>query len=237
MSDPADTNELGQPLGQTLGGWTPRPYPLRRPMEGRTCRLEPANVDTHAGELFTAFRDDTTGRNWTYLPYGPFATNDAFAGWMQEFCLGDDPLFFAVVGNATGRASGLASFLRIAPPHGVIEVGHIHFSPELQQTVAATEAMYLMMRRAFDELGYRRYEWKCDSLNTGSRRAAERLGFSYEGTFRQAAVVKDRNRDTAWFSILDTEWPARKRAFETWLDPANFGADGRQRRSLATIKA
>jgi RimJ/RimL family protein N-acetyltransferase len=148
----------------------------------------------------------------------------------------DDPVFFAIHGLQTGRWAGVASYLRITPEAGSIEVGHINLSPELQRTRAATEAMYLMMGRAF-EAGYRRYEWKCNALNLGSRRAAQRLGLSYEGVFRQAAVIKGRNRDTAWFAAIDGEWPALKAAFETWLDPANFDDSGRQRRSLAVLTA
>lgn len=143
----------------------------------------------------------------------------------------DDPLFYAIVDN-TGKATGVAAYMRIDPSNGVIEVGHLNFSPALQRTAAATEAMYLMMRRAFDELGYRRYEWKCDSLNAPSRRAAERLGFGFEGEFRQAIVYKERNRDTTWYSIVDAEWPARKKAFEGWLASGNFDSAGHQRRSL-----
>jgi len=168
---------------------------------------------------------------WTYLFSGPFATEAAYHQWLAAREHSEDPLFFAVVDGATGRATGLASYLRIDPPHGVIEVGHIAFSPPLQRTPAATEAMHLMMKNVFD-LGYRRYEWKCDSLNAPSRRAAERLGFRFEGIFRQAVVYKGRNRDTAWYSIIDAEWPALKTAFERWLDPANFDAGGRQQSSL-----
>jgi RimJ/RimL family protein N-acetyltransferase len=229
-------DDLGPPIGPRVEGWTPRPVPPRTPIEGRTCRIEPVGVERHAGELDAAFRADTTGRGWRYLPYGPFADADAFADWLQSACLGHDPLFFAITPNATARTAGLASYLRIDPPNGVIEIGHIHFAPELARTPAATEALYLMLRRVFDELGYRRCEWKCDALNDASRRAAERLGFSYEGSFRQAAVVKGRNRDTAWYALLDHEWPAAKRAFEAWLDPASFDAEGRQRRRLADFR-
>ena len=154
---------------------------------------------------------------------------------MMKTCLDDDPLFHAVVDRANGRATGVASYLRIEERAGVIEVGHINYAPPLQRTPASTEAMYLMMRRVFDELGYRRYEWKCDALNAPSRAAARRLGFRFEGIFRQATVYKGRNRDTAWFSVLDSEWPALKAAFERWLSPENFDEDGRQRQSLASL--
>jgi RimJ/RimL family protein N-acetyltransferase len=185
----------------------------------------------HAEELFEANGLDTENRNWTYLPYGPFASLNEYREWMHMQCTGDDPLFHAVVDAASGLAVGVASYLRITPASGFIEVGHINFSPRLQKTPAATEAMYLMMARAF-ALGYRRYEWKCDALNQPSCAAARRLGFSYEGIFRQATIYKGRNRDTAWFSILDSEWPAMKAAFESWLTPDNFDDNGRQRKKL-----
>jgi RimJ/RimL family protein N-acetyltransferase len=199
-------------------------------MAGRYCRLEPID-ERFAGDLQAAASDDPDGRTWTYLPYGPFATEGDYRRWLVATCLGDDPLFFAVVDAATGTAVGQASYLNIKPGQGSIEVGHLHFSPRLQRTRAATEAMYLMMRRAF-ELGYRRYEWKCDALNTPSRAAAERLGFAYEGIFRQATVNKGRNRDTAWYAAIDSEWPALSAAFEAWLAPENFDDAGRQRSSL-----
>jgi RimJ/RimL family protein N-acetyltransferase len=205
-------------------------------MEGRYCRIEPIDPDRHAADLHAANMGDTENRIWTYLPYGPFDSLDGYRAWLSAQCLGEDPLFHAVVDRRTGTAAGVASYLRIDPPVGVIEVGHINFSPRLQRTLAATEMMYLMMRRVFDELGYRRYEWKCDALNAGSRTAAERLGFRFEGVFRQATIYKGRNRDSAWYSIIDGEWPALKRAFEQWLDPANFDAAGRQHRRLSHLK-
>jgi RimJ/RimL family protein N-acetyltransferase len=201
-------------------------------MVGRLCRLEPLDAAKHAAALHEAHALDREGRNWTYLPYGPFASAAEYAAWVESVQAREDPLFFAIVEAASERPVGVASYLRIDPAMGVIEVGHLAFSPALQKKPAATEAMYLMMRRAFEELGYRRYEWKCDSWNAPSCRAAERLGFRYEGTFRQAVVMKGRNRDNAWFSILDGEWPALKQAFEAWLDPANFEATGTQRRRL-----
>jgi RimJ/RimL family protein N-acetyltransferase len=200
-------------------------------MVGRDCRMEPLDPARHAPALYDAFRLDTAGVDWTYLPYGPFDDAGAFRTWLDGIAVGDDPLFYTVVDDAD-KAVGVASYLRIFPDIGSIEVGHIHYSPLLQRSRAATEVMYLMMRRAFDELGYRRYEWKCDSLNAPSRRAADRLGFVYEGTFRQATIYKGRNRDTAWYSIIDTEWPAVRRAFEAWLHPANFDASGAQRTQL-----
>jgi RimJ/RimL family protein N-acetyltransferase len=206
-------------------------------MVGRLARLEPLDAAAHADALFTANAADADGRMWTYLPYGPFESAAAYRKWVEWAQAGDDPQFYAIVERATGRPLGVASYLRIDPAMGVIEVGHLAFSPALQRTALATEAMYLMARRAFDELGYRRYEWKCDSLNRPSRAAAERLGFVYEGTFRQAVVMKRRNRDTAWFAITDAEWPALRAGFEAWLLPENFDAAGRQRRALAACIA
>ncbi len=225
------------PLGEPLPGWTTRPAPPRSALEGRFCRVEPLDPEVHAGDLFAAYTADPAGRSWAYLPYGPFASLADFRAWMDATCLGEDPLFHAVIDKAGGKAMGVASYLRIAPAIGSIEVGHIHYAPALQSTLAATEAMFLMMARVFEELGYRRYEWKCNALNAASRRAAERLGFTFEGVFRQATVVKGRNRDTAWYSLLDKEWPDAKAAFETWLAPDNFDAEGRQVRSLADTRA
>ncbi|WP_236545277.1 GNAT family N-acetyltransferase [Tropicimonas marinistellae] len=237
MTDRASrTNALGQPIGWPVDGDFPRPRPHKTPMDGRFCRLEPADPGRHAADLHAAFSEDRDGRIWTYLPYGPFDTAAALRAWMDATCLGDDPLFYVVRDAAEGRCLGVASYLRITPDAGSIEVGHINFAPALQRTAAATEAMYLMMAHAMEALGYRRYEWKCDALNAGSRAAAERLGFTYEGTFRQATHYKGRNRDTAWFAITDDEWPPLQRAFRGWLAPENFAADGTQRQSLAVFR-
>lgn len=225
-------NPLGQPVGRPLPDWRPAARPPREPMTGRFCRVEPLEPARHAADLWAANALDARGANWTYLPYGPFPTEADYRAWMDATCLGADPLFHAIVDLATGRAVGVASYLRIFPAEGSIEVGHLAYSPLLQRRPAATEAMYLLMRRAF-ALGYRRYEWKCDALNAPSRAAAERLGFRFEGIFRQAVVIKHRNRDTAWFSILDGEWPAVRAEFERWLAPDNFDATGTQRTPLA----
>jgi RimJ/RimL family protein N-acetyltransferase len=206
-------------------------------MQGRLCRLAPLDAATHASALFDAHSADREGRNWTYLPYGPFASAAEYTRWVEWAEAQEDPQFFAIVEAASGRPVGTGSYLRIEPAMGVIEVGHLAFSPALQRTPAATEAMYLMMRRVFDELGYRRYEWKCDSLNAPSVAAAKRLGFTFEGTFRQMHVVKGRNRDTTWLSIIDGEWPAVKQALEGWLAPANFDAADAQRRRLGELMA
>jgi RimJ/RimL family protein N-acetyltransferase len=227
-------NHLGQRIGLPLPDWRPPLAPPRAPMTGRWCRLEPLDPERHAAALFEADAADSDGRCWTYLTYGPFRDLWSYRAWLIADCLGNDPLFFAVVDTADGRPAGLVSYLRIAPTAGSIEVGHIHYSPRLQRTPAATEAMYLMMQWAF-EAGYRRYEWKCDALNSASRAAAQRLGFSFEGIFRQATVYKARSRDTAWYAVIDTEWPALRQAFETWLDPVNFDSSSHQRTRLTEL--
>ena len=197
--------------------------------------VEPVDPDRHAADLHAANSLDSNGRNWTYLSRDGFADLEAYRDWLVTMTQADDPVLHAIVDASTGKAVGVAAYMRIDPEMGAIEVGNLNFSPLLQRTRLATEAMFLMMRRAFDELGYRRYEWKCDSLNAPSRRAAERLGFSFEGIFRQAIVYKGRNRDTAWFSIVDREWPALRGAFEQWLSTTNFDESGRQRRRLADL--
>jgi RimJ/RimL family protein N-acetyltransferase len=221
----------GQPVGKAVPGWTPRATPDRATLVGSSCRLEQLDPDRHAEPLFAADRLDARGESWTYLSYGPFADLAAYRKWVEQVSSREDPRFYAIL-DAAGVAVGVASLLRIDPEMGSMEVGHLHFSPALQRSRAATEAQYLLMRHAFDDLGYRRYEWKCDALNAPSRAAAERLGFRHEGVFRQAAVVKGRNRDTAWYSIVDTEWPAVRERLTTWLASENFDAQGRQRRSL-----
>lgn len=228
------TNALGQPVGAEVPGWSPRAAPPRTPMTGRLCRLEPLSV-AHAAALHEANALDRGQGNWTYLPYGPFDSVDAYGAWVGKVAAGDDPLFFTIL-DAKARPVGVASLMRIDRANGVIEIGHLNFSPLMQRTPVATEAIFLMLKRSFDELGYRRCEWKCDSLNLPSRAAAERFGFTYEGLFRQAVIYKGRNRDTAWYSITDAEWPAIRAAYEAWLAPANFDAEGRQRRKLADFR-
>ena len=229
-------NSLGQPIGHPLPDWRPPPRPPRAPIAGRYCTVAPLDPEAHAADLHRANALDPSGRAWTYMSYGPFASLDAYQDWMRGVCARDDPLFHAIIDAATAKAVGVASYLRIDPAAGSIEVGHLLYSPLLQRTRAATEAMYLMMKRAFD-LGYRRYEWKCDALNAPSRAAAQRLGFSYEGVFRQATVYKGRNRDTAWLSVIDREWPELEQAYARWLAPANFDANGKQRLRLADLTA
>lgn len=223
---------LGQPIGFAVEGWQACPSPPRSIIEGSRCRIEPYNPDHHNQALYEAFVKDENHANWTYLPYGPFDDFESFDAWARNTCQGDDPLFHTIIDKTSEKPLGIVSYLRITPEQGVIEVGHIHFSPLLQRTTLATEAMFLMMKRVFDELGYRRYEWKCDALNAPSCKAAKRLGFSYEGTFRQAIMYKGRNRDTAWFAVIDQDWPAIKAGFEQWLDADNFDNDGAQKQSL-----
>jgi RimJ/RimL family protein N-acetyltransferase len=229
-----DVNALGQPIGFLIPDWKPPGFPSREPMDGRFCRLEPLRPELHAAALHEANAADAEGRMWTYLPYGPFATFENYRRWIDDMSKRSDPMFFAIIDRTHGKPVGVAGFLRMDAAAGSIEVGHLAFSPLLQRTIAATEAMFLMMERAFS-LGYRRYEWKCDALNAPSRRAAQRLGFSFEGIFRQATVVKGRNRDTAWFSIIDRDWPKLKDAFQRWLEASNFDESGRQRLSLSAL--
>jgi RimJ/RimL family protein N-acetyltransferase len=232
----ARTNSYGQPIGDAMDGWTARERPPRTPMVGRYCRVEPLDAELHAADLLDAWNEVPDSRDWTYkFPEQP-ADLAACRVYIERESRSPDPMHFAIIDAATGRAAGSAALMRMDPSHGVIEVGGISYSPRLKQTRAGTEAMYLLMRRVFDELGYRRYEWKCDSLNEPSRSAALRYGFQYEGTFRQVIVYKGRSRDTAWFSVIDREWPAIRAAFEAWLAPDNFDADGRQRRSLADFR-
>ncbi|WP_374403170.1 GNAT family N-acetyltransferase [Niveibacterium sp.] len=233
---PVTTNAFGQPVGAEVPNWSPPPWPGGVALQGRFCRVEPLDPARHAEELFAADALDHDGSSWTYLPYGPFTSLDEYRAWLTDMAAGQDPCFYAIVDAATGRAVGVCSYLRIDPAAGPIEVGHLHFSPLLQGKPAATEAMFLMMQQAF-ALGYRRYEWKCNSLNEPSRRAALRLGFTYEGCFRQARIDRGRNRDTTWYSVIDAEWPALKALFEQWLAPENFDEDGRQRVALSALTA
>jgi RimJ/RimL family protein N-acetyltransferase len=214
----------------------PATRPERVTLEGRWVTLAPLDPNAHAKALYEGSNGDAARESvWTYLFDGPYASLDEFRANIEAKARSADPLFFAVIDNATGRAVGYQTFLRIDPPNLVIEVGDILYTPAIQRTAGATEAQYLFARYVFDELGYRRYEWKCNALNQPSRRAALRLGFTFEGIFRQHMMVKGRNRDTAWFSMLDSEWPVRKANFECWLDPANFATDGRQKLSLSAL--
>ena len=220
-------------FGPVVENWTAPPTPDQEVLAGTYCRLERLSAEKHAALLFRAFEGHD--QVWNYLPYGPFSSSSQYHRWAREAAAMDDTVFYAIKNLKTGAYEGVASFLRINPAAGSIEVGHINMSPALQQTPAATEAMYLMMAYVFDTLGYRRYEWKCDALNTPSRAAAERLGFTFEGVFRQATTYKGRNRDTAWFAAIDAEWPALKEAFEAWLSPRNFDTHGQQKERLGDL--
>jgi len=230
-------NAYRQPVGEALPDWTARPLPPRVPLEGRCCRLEPLDAQRHAAQLFEAYGSAPDGRDWTYLAVGPFGDAAAFREHIERAAASADPMHFAVIDRETESAVGTLSLMRIDPANGVIEVGNVIFSPLLKRRPVSTEAQYLLMKHVFDDLGYRRYEWKCDSLNAPSRQAAARLGFNFEGIFRQAIVYKGRSRDTAWYSIVDGEWPALRNGFEAWLAPENFDAAGAQRRSLAATRA
>lgn len=221
----------GRPVGLPVDS-TPASLPGPVRLDGRYGRIEKLDAARHGADLWHALQ----GENflWPYMSYGPFANEDAFTAWLEARPALADPYSYAVV-DKSDRAVGIATLMEIRPAMRVIEVGHIVYSPRLQRTVLATEAQYLLGRYVFETLGYRRYEWKCNALNAPSRRAAERFGFTFEGVFRQHMIVKGRNRDTAWFSMLDTEWPARKEAFEHWLSPTNFDAEGRQLQSLTAL--
>ncbi len=223
------------PLGEELD-WKPVPRPTSISLRGSHVLVRPVNPESDAASLFAVSHPpDGDPAIWTYLPDGPYESPDHLRQTLAWAETSDDPLYFTLVRLADERPLGLASYLRITPELGVIEIGHIWFGVPLQRTTAATEAIYLLMRHAFDDLGYRRVEWKCNALNAASRRAAERFGFAFEGVFRKHMVVKGRNRDTAWYAITDDEWPAIRRGFETWLAPENMDGEGRQRRSLVEL--
>jgi RimJ/RimL family protein N-acetyltransferase len=224
-----------RPVGPSID-----PHPAKRPervtLEGRWVTLVPLDPQAHAAALYEGSNGDAARESvWTYLSDGPYSSLEEFRASIESKSLSVDPLFFAVIDNASGQAVGYQTFLRIDPPNRVIEVGNILYTPAMQRTVGATEAQYLFARHVFEELGYRRYEWKCNALNAPSRRAAERFGFTFEGIFRQHMIVKGRNRDTAWFAMLDSEWPARKTAYERWLKPDNFDETGRQKLKLSDL--
>ena len=223
-------NDFGQPIGDAVD-WTPGEPLVPATLTGRTCRLEPLG-DQHVDGLYSALCVDSPPSIWTYMPSGPYADREAFAASVDALHAIPAMVPLAVV-LTDGTPVGIATFLRIDHVNGTAEVGYISYGSALQRTTAATEAMYLMARHAFDVVGVRRYEWKCDDLNDPSRRAAERLGFTYEGTFRQAVVYKGRNRDTAWFAITDAQWPALRAEFERWLAPENFDAAGQQKTPLS----
>lgn len=223
-----------RPLGDDLNDFTPPPAPGPVRIDGRFVRLERLDPDRHAEDLFTA--NQGGDEVWDYLGYGPFTRLQDYRDWQAAMALSPDPLFYAIRDLASDRVLGVASYLRIDPQNGVIEIGHIQMSPPLQRTAAASEALMGMVGWACGA-GYRRVEWKCNALNAPSRRAAIRLGFAYEGTFRQHMISKGRNRDTAWFALIDRDWPALKGAYDAWLSPENFTPDGQQRQSLTDLTA
>ena len=206
--------------------------PSKKKLIGKYCNLEPINIRKHSISLYKNFSLDKKNTIWNYLPYGPFKSYGSFKKWLKSFCLNKDPFFYAIYSKKYDQYCGMASYLRITPEHGSIEVGHINYSPILQNTVEGTETMYLMMKNVFDDLRYRRYEWKCNNLNSSSKYAAERLGFKFEGIFRQMLIFKGRNRDTAWYSIIDKEWPNYKKKYLFYLKKSNFTKANRQRKSL-----
>ena len=222
-----------RPVGPVVDPLPSGSKPDMRPLHGRWVVLEPVSPEMHAKDLYDSFHDsDPDGDVWTYLGYGPWQSFDQFEAWVRERQASRDPWFYAFINRATGKAVGMGSFMRSDAPNGVIEIGHIWMSPGLQQTKEATEVIFLMIRHCFDDLGVRRLEWKCDALNAPSRKAAERFGFSFEGIFRQHLIVKGRNRDTAWFAMLDKDWPRNRAGFERWLDLKNFDEKGRQKAKL-----
>lgn len=220
-----------------LGNWKPRPRPERKTLAGRHVRLEPLSAARHGDGLYRASSTPDAAARFRHLFDHAPESRDALQPWLEMAEAAGDPLFFAVVDIASGEAAGRQALMRIEPVHGVIEIGSIYWGPLVARRPGATEAQYLFARYVFEELGYRRYEWKCDNLNEKSKRAAQRFGFAFEGVFRQHMVVKGKNRDTAWYSIVDGEWPALRKAYETWLDPANFDAEGRQRKRLEDCRA
>lgn len=219
-------------LGTPVPGWVPPAAPVGETLDGRYVRLERMDADAHAADLHRAYSGHD--QLWDYMPYGPFPSAAGYHRWAKDTASGADPMFYVLRDKETGHCGGVASYLRITPGAGSIEVGHICLAPEIARGRVWTEAMFLMMDWAF-RAGYRRYEWKCNALNMASRRAAQRLGFSYEGIFRQAAVIKGRNRDTAWFAVIDAEWPALAEAYRVWLSPDNFDAAGRQKERLSDL--
>jgi RimJ/RimL family protein N-acetyltransferase len=230
-------NAFEQPIGVPVPDWKGAQAPGREPLVGQYCRIEPVDVERHAADLYEAYSSAPDARDWTYLTVGPFESLAAYREHLTRMAASPDPLHYAVIDLATGKAVGTLALMRIDRANGVIEVGHVTYSPRLKRTRIATEAMFLLMNHVFDDLGYRRFEWKCDSLNEPSLTAAFRYGFTFEGIFRQAIVYRERNRDTAWFSIIDNEWPALRPSYARWLDAGNFDAQGKQVERLVDLIA
>lgn len=224
-------------MNTSLEHWTPRDGPSAAPLEGRYVRLEKLDAGRHADDLFETSSTGDADARFRWLFENPPASREEFQLWVDKASSSADPYFFAVIDKASGKVAGRQAFMRIDTTHGVIEIGSILWNPPLARQPAATEALYLFARHAFDDLGYRRFEWKCNNENEPSKRAALRFGFTYEGTFRHHMVAKGKNRDTAWFSMIDSEWPTLRAAFEEWLDPSNFDSEGRQRKRLEEIRA
>ena len=224
-------------MAEDLSDWQPRPGPERKVMEGRTVRLEPLDAARHGAELFEASSVPDAASRFAWLPELPPQDRADFQPWLEKAVANPDPLFFSVIDKESGKVAGRQTLMRIDAANGVAEIGNIYWGPLISRKPAATEAQFLFASYIFDDLGYRRYEWKCNNANEPSKRAAERFGFRFEGIFRQHMVVKGANRDTAWYSILDKEWPALKRAYEAWLDPSNFDGEGRQVKRLEELRA
>jgi len=233
----ARLNEFQQPVGAALPDWQGARLPDGRTLAGRYCRIERIDPERHAAELYEAYRDAPDWRDWTYLSVGPFDSLDAYRRYLETVAGLSDPMHHAVIDLASGQAVGTIALMRIDAPNGVIEVGSVTYSPRMKRTRIATETMALLLGHVFEDLGYRRFEWKCDALNAPSRAAASRYGFTFEGIFRQAVVTRGRNRDTAWYSIIDSDYPALHAAYGRWLDPANFDGQGRQIETLAEIRS
>ncbi|TXR46950.1 GNAT family N-acetyltransferase [Phyllobacterium endophyticum] len=219
-----------------LKDWTPRPLPAREPLEGRYVRLEPISSAMHTDGLYEASSVADAGDRFRFLFENPAQDRQEFAAWVKKLEASSDPMFFAVIDKASGKVAGRQALMRIDPAFGVIEIGHVYWGPLISRRPAATESQFLFMQYAFDGLGYRRYEWKCNNANEPSKRAAERFGFKFEGIFRQHMVQKGLNRDTAWYSVIDGEWPALKTAYQAWLSPDNFDADGKQIKRLEELR-
>jgi len=231
----ARTNALGQPIGDALpDGWSPPPRPVRLSLEGRWAHVVPLNASAHGSQLFDALQNDTTGAGWTYMTHGPYSSLESFMAWLQKAETDQGSMFFAYLNAKTRRAIGFGAFQRITPAAATIEIGGILMSPLMQRTPMSTEAMFLKAAYVFS-LGYRRLEWKCDALNAPSNAAAKRLGFSFEGIFRKAMHYKGRSRDTAWYAIIDEDWPRIEQAHKAWLSPENFEHDGTQKQRLADL--
>ena len=225
-------NEFGQPVGEALPEWQPVEPPTISYIEGKYCRLERLDAHRHAESLYQAFQQSEDERNWTYLPYGPFTSLQDYRDFLVGMANKSDPYQFAVIDSATGNAVGTVALMRIDVTNGVIEVGHLVYSPFMQRTAMSTEVMSLLLEYVFFTLGYRRLEWKCDSLNAPSRAAAVRFGFTFEGIFRQMLVTQGRNRDTAWYALLDSEYSRLRVGYQAWLAPDNFDAAGMQMQRL-----